>query len=65
MWAEDNKEKECGKGVEERKGQSRAVCKGLKKHCSSAMTATRTAGQIFLDIGKLCLFQVDFNHASC
>lgn len=66
MWAEDNKDEECGKGVEERRrGQSRVVCKGLKKHCSNAMTATRTAGMMLLYNGKLGLLQVHFRHASC
>lgn len=33
--------------VERRRGQRRAVCKGLKKHCSNAMTATTTAAMMF------------------
>lgn len=66
MWVEDNKDEECGKGVEERRrGQTRTVCKGLKKHCRNAMTATRTAGMMLLYNGKLCLVQLHFRQALC
>lgn len=66
MWAGDNKDEECGKEVEERmRGRTRTVCKGLKKHCRNAMTATRTAGMMLLYNGKLCLMHLDCRHALC
>ena len=46
MWAEDDKDEECGKGVEETTEESSA--QGLKKHCSNAMNATGTAGMMHL-----------------
>lgn len=49
VLAEDKKDEECGGvgRVARRRGQRRAVCKGLKKHCSNAMTATTTAAVMF------------------
>lgn len=45
--------KSVGRGRRrEGEGQRRAVCRGLKKHCSNAMTATGTAGMMLLYNGK-------------
>lgn len=56
MWAEDDKDGRVweGGGGEEGTTEQSSV-QGLKKHCSNAMNATRTATMMYLYSGEVCM----------